>query len=376
MENESPSKDGYEHHHQEGHQKSHHHSRHSSSNETVGRQELQKTEQKIPSAAPLIQFLPETTGQSTQVIDQDSPQVKTTPSQTTITFQDPPASVVINVPESIIKIEKKLEVDKPKIIVTRIYGVTTLSAFGDQMYKYFLAKLPSYLSDHFDDPNLQEIITSLREQNQQMKSVELPSIAASDEPKEMIISSIVNFIKTRAEINRTEPDSMTSRTIVPAYIQLKSLVFRSGLQTEEIVSHVYEDAAAAFKVWSEAGVKLYTLSSGTIDVQADFFSKTNQGNLEEYFTGHISTVNPHVSSGESNRVDFRQMAKKILKEETPNVLLLTDKLHEAKAATKTGMIVVLVAREGRLGHLPIQEVKEQLSPEVSVVMDFKSIIFT
>jgi methionine salvage enolase-phosphatase E1 len=300
-----------------------------------------------------------------------------TSNQTTITFTDQKKKdeVLVPIPERGIKVQREVKVPKPKILVTRIYGVTSQSAFGDQMYKYFLAKLYPYIYEHFDDPILQEIIGSLREQvNKDGKLPDLPLIAAADEPREQIVSSICEFVKKRAEINRLHPDSKTSRTTIPAYIQLKSLILQTGLHSKEIISHFYEDAASAFKVWSEAGIKLYSLSSGTNEVQADYFSRSNQGNMEEYLSGHISTTNPQVSSGESGRVDFRGMANKILGDETFNIVFLTDKVSEAKSAANTDMTVFLVSREGKLGHQNLEDIKEEL--EIPVVSSFKSIVFT
>lgn len=301
-----------------------------------------------------------------------------TPSQTTITFTDPPkdnSAVTVPITQSVIKVQSELRINKPKMVVTRIYGVTSQTAFGDQMYKYFLVKLLPYITEHFDDPILQEIIGSLREQvNKDIQPPNLPRIAAPDQSKEDIISSICEFVNRRAEINRTNPDSKAARAVIPAYIQLKSLIFRSGIHAKDIVSHVYEDAAAAFKVWSDAEIKLYSLSSGTNDVQADYFAMSNQGNLEQYFSGHISTVNPQVSSGESARVDFRALAKKIIQEETSNIVFLTDKLFEGKSAVKTDMTVILVSRDLKLGHDTLTEIKEET--EIPVVSSFTSIIFT
>lgn len=74
-------------------------------------------------------------------------------------------------------------------------------------------------------------------------------------------------------------------------------------------------------------IKIYTLSSGPPDGQIDFFAKTHKGDLTPYITTGISTVNPQITGkSDSKAIDFRELAKKIIKVEPNACLLLTDKL--------------------------------------------------
>ena len=122
------------------------------------------------------------------------------------------------------------------MIITRIFGVTSSTTFGDDMFKYFISKFQTYLSDHWADPLIQEIVNGLRDQVKKESISELPQIAASAESKEVIIESISNFITIRSEINKTKPKAKASRVIFPDYMKLKSIVIRGGLHNKDIIA--------------------------------------------------------------------------------------------------------------------------------------------
>lgn len=145
--------------------------------------------------------------------------------------KSPPKSVVIP-----IKLDKQIKLVKPTLIITRIFGVTSSTTFGDDMFKYFISKFQTYLSDHWSDPLIQEIVTGLRDQVKKEGISELPQIAASTESKEVIIESIARFITTRSEINKTKPKAKASRVIFPDYMKLKSIVIRGGLHNKDIIA--------------------------------------------------------------------------------------------------------------------------------------------
>ena len=143
----------------------------------------------------------------------------------------PPKSVIIP-----ISLEKQIKLVKPSLIITRVFGVTSSTAFGDDMFKYFISKFQTYLSDHWSDPMIQEIVNGLRDQVKKEAISELPMIASSTESKEVLIESISKFITTRSEINRTKPKAKASRVIFPDYIKLKSIVIRAGLHNKDIIA--------------------------------------------------------------------------------------------------------------------------------------------
>lgn len=145
--------------------------------------------------------------------------------------KSPPKSVIIPMPS-----DKQIKLVKPALIITRIFGVTSSTAFGDDMFKYFISKFQKYISNHWTDPLIQEIVNGLRDQVKKEAISELPQIAASTEPKEAIIESIAKFINTRSEINKTKPKAKASRVIFPDYMKLKSIVIRGGLHNKDIIA--------------------------------------------------------------------------------------------------------------------------------------------
>lgn len=151
----------------------------------------------------------------------------------------PPESVIIPISlKSVIipiSLEKQIKLVKPSLIITRIFGVTSSTAFGDDMFKYFISKFQTYLSDHWSDPMIQEIVDGLRNQLEREAISELPMIAPSTESKEVVIESISKFITTRSEINKTKPKARASRVVFPDYMKLKSIVIRAGLHNKDII---------------------------------------------------------------------------------------------------------------------------------------------
>lgn len=113
--------------------------------------------------------------------------------------------------------------------------------------------------------------------------------------------------------------------------------------------------------------------------------------MSKYITNGISTTNPQINSTETGYVNFRELSKKILQTEPNNILLLTDKVKgefcdtllmkvtivtviDAQQAQKTDMNVILISRDGKLGHKSLSEDKEVLA-DFTIVTGFTSIIF-
>lgn len=271
-----------------------------------------------------------------------------------------------------VKISDVVKIPVPKVIVCRIFGVTSSESVGELMYKYFVMKLPIYLSEHWSDVNIQETIHKIRSSIEEANVKEFPVIPAATEPKEKIIDAVAKFVEVMSD---PKLDSQKKKTVNPSFIRLRSLIVTSGMRVKDIEnSHVYDDIPPAFKVWKESGIRMATISSTTRDAQKDYMTYTNHGDMSAFISDTISTMNPHLQTGDGKTPDFRNMCHKVLQVEPTSVLLLTAKISEAKAAQKCSMEVVLVSREERIGKKPLSDIKRDSVKDITVVKSMQAIV--
>lgn len=339
-----------------------------------------------PSSPPMENVQVEVSVPVEPVVVQEQPQTPSSPPPHASSQESSQSTVIVIPADQVVKVvDKEIKLTKPQAIVMRIFGVTSSGLAGDAMYEYYLRRVGPYLSEFWSEKSVQEIVSSLREQVNALKMSEYPTIADPSESKEEVIESIIHFSNLRAEMTRKYPDTKSAKVVIPAAIQLKCLVWRSGIVGKDMVengTHVFPDAAAAIHTWATEGkIKLYSMSTATIDFQSDYFSNTgqtayNRGDLNPYFTEHISTVNPQIASSDGEgKVDFRKLAK-MIDVKTTEIVLLTDKIGEAKSAVSSAIEVVLVSRDGKLGHRQLdQELKKEVE-DIPLVSSFASIVFT
>jgi methionine salvage enolase-phosphatase E1 len=274
--------------------------------------------------------------------------------------------------EKAVKISDVVKIPVPKVIVCRIFGVTSSESVGELVYKYFVMKVPLYLNEHWADANVQEAVTKIRDGIEEAKIKDFHPIPAASESKEKIIDAIVKFVEVMSD---PRLDSQKKKTLNPPFIRLRSLITSAGMRSKDIDnSHVYDDIPPAFKVWTESGIRIVTISSTTKDAQKDYMTYTNHGDMTPFISDQISLMNPHLQTADPKSPEFRNMCKKVLQVEPTSVLLLTSKISEAKAAQKCSMEVVLICREERIGKKPVSEIKRESVKDIHVVKSMQAIV--
>lgn len=274
--------------------------------------------------------------------------------------------------EKAVKISEIVRIPVPKVIVCRIFGVTSSESVGQLIYKYFVMKVPIYLSENWNDSAVEEAIGKIRDSIDESKVREFPVIPPASEPKERIIEAIVKFVEVMSE---HKLDAQKKKVVNPSFIRLRSLIVAAGMRCKDIEnSHVYDDIPPAFKVWKESGIRIATISSTTKVTQMDYMTYTNHGDLSAFISDTISLMNPHIQTADPKSPDFRNMCKKVLQVEPTSVLLLTSKIHEAKAAQKCSMEVLLICREERIGLKPLNDIKRDSVKDIAIVKSMQSIV--
>jgi enolase-phosphatase E1 len=124
---------------------------------------------------------------------------------------------------------------------------------------------------------------------------------------------------------------------------LKSLqgkIWRTGYESGELKSELFDDVPGALERWSAKGrVAIY--SSGSVDAQRLFFRHSNFGNLTQFISGNFDTRTGAKRESASYEAIAREMGV-----EAAEVLFFSDSVAELDAAQAAGCGTRLVMREG------------------------------
>ena len=123
--------------------------------------------------------------------------------------------------------------------------------------------------------------------------------------------------------------------------QIQGMIWKSGFESGELVSHLFDDVLPAIREWVSNGLQVRIYSSGSIQAQKLFFGHTQQGDLLEWLSGHYDTT---IGSKKEAR-SYQAIAEDIGRP-PEEVLFVSDVAAELVAARTAGMQVVLSVRPG------------------------------
>ena len=136
---------------------------------------------------------------------------------------------------------------------------------------------------------------------------------------------------------------------------LQGMIWRSGFDSGELVSHVFDDVPETLAQWADSGLDVRIYSSGSIDAQKLFFSHTCAGDLTPHLRGHYDTTTGPKREAASYRAIAVDMGM-----EPREILFISDVGEELDAARQAGMATALAIRPGnrepggRLEHEPLE----------------------
>ena len=123
---------------------------------------------------------------------------------------------------------------------------------------------------------------------------------------------------------------------------LQGMIWAEGYESGELKGHIYPDAAAALRVWRDAGIRLYVYSSGSVEAQQLIFRHTGYGDLTPLFSGYFDT---RIGS-KLDASSYAHIASRIgLPPE--RLLFLSDHPGEIAAAAQSAWRTQLVDRDGQ-----------------------------
>jgi enolase-phosphatase E1 len=207
-----------------------------------------------------------------------------------------------------------IEVRGVRAVLTDIEGTTSSLAFvKDVLFPYARNSLPAFIRSH---------------------ESELTGIASD------IATILGKSNLTAQEMTDVLLQWMDEDRKVTPLKTLQGIVWKTGYESGELQSHVYEDAVSALRKWHADGLKLYIYSSGSIAAQKLLFAHTAYGDLSPLFVGYFdTTTGPKLESHSYEKIAAS------LHLPAGSVVFLSDHSGETEAAAAAGMQTVVVARE-------------------------------
>ncbi len=135
---------------------------------------------------------------------------------------------------------------------------------------------------------------------------------------------------------------------------LQGLLWRSGFETGQLRSHLFDDVLPALVQWQSMGIASAIYSSGSVTAQRLFFGHSIAGDLNPYFVANFDTTIGNKRETDSYRRIAEQLAC-----DPPAILFLSDIAAELDAAKLAGMQTVAVVRPGN-APLPEDYVGERI----------------
>ena len=127
---------------------------------------------------------------------------------------------------------------------------------------------------------------------------------------------------------------------------LQGLIWGEGYADGTLRGHIYPDAVAALRRWHVAGLALYVFSSGSIAAQKLIFGHSIAGDLTPLFSGYFDTT-----TGPKREAASYAKITDAIGVSAGDILFLSDTPAEIAAARETGMMALLIDRDGRAGDI-------------------------
>ncbi|KAH9419543.1 enolase-phosphatase E1-like [Dermatophagoides pteronyssinus] len=252
--------------------------------------------------------------------------------------------------------QDSVKIKQPKVILCDIEGTTTAITFvKEQLFPYVRAKLRNYLIKTWNTDTTRDDVRLLFEQyhkdliDHQMLGHEIDNNGTFN------IDGVCVYVNWLMDHDRK----------VGALKQLQGHIWENGYKTGQILGHVYEDVFRCFHRWtSEFNVKIGIYSSGSVLAQKLLFSHSCHGDLTPFISYYFDT-----NIGPKQSADSYRLITEKIDSSANEILFLTDVSEEAKAAKKSGMMAILLERDGVI-----------LSPDdkyaFNFITSFDKILFT
>jgi len=205
-----------------------------------------------------------------------------------------------------------------KAVVTDIEGTTSsLSFVKDVLFPYARAKLPDFVRQNLNDPQISQLITDTCRE------------AGIEQNIESAIDQLIEWIDLDKKITPLKA--------------IQGLIWQAGYQLGDFKGHLYQDAIDNLKAWHENGILLYVYSSGSVLAQKLLFGHTASGDLTPLFSGFFDT-----NIGGKKEADSYLNIAATIGLPADEILFLSDIKEELDAAKSAGLQTIWLVRDQAL----------------------------
>ena len=219
-----------------------------------------------------------------------------------------------------------------KIILLDVEGTTTpISFVYEKLFPYARKNIRTYLAQHQDDPEVQEALRQLKEENGEDLKNGAPAFREKRKEDADYIDSAVAYCVWLMDCDR-------KTTPLKA---LQGHIWKEGFARRELQSEVFPDVPECFAAWRKQGRRIAVYSSGSVAAQKLVFENTPFGNLTSHIEAFFDThVGPKKDANSYARIAQQLGAS------PAHVLFVSDVPGELDAAAAAGMSIALAVRPG------------------------------
>lgn len=201
----------------------------------------------------------------------------------------------------------------PEIVLLDIEGTTSpLSFVTEVLFPFARQQLRPYLSQHWEDPRVQQLRS------------ELP-------PHQPDLDSVVQLLEGWMDQDLKLGPLKT----------LQGWIWEEGYQAGQLQGQFFPDVPLHLRTWHEQGQRVAIYSSGSVLAQQLLFKNSSSGDLSSLVERHFDTAIGAKTAPHSYRTIARQLGV-----EAERSWFLTDVVAEALAAREGGWQVAISLRPG------------------------------
>ena len=203
-------------------------------------------------------------------------------------------------------------------VLTDIEGTTSsLSFVKDVLFPYARSRMAGFVQVHGREPPVRAALDAVAIH------------AGAELSDEAAVGLLVQWIDQ-------------DRKITPLK-DLQGLIWDEGFRRGDFVSHMYEDAVEALRLWHSRDIPLYVYSSGSVHAQKLLFGHTRHGDLTPLFSGYFDT-----NFGAKREADSYRRIAQIFGVPPGAILFLSYIGEEQDAAKAAGLSTAWLVRDGAL----------------------------
>ncbi len=160
--------------------------------------------------------------------------------------------------------------------------VAPISFVAETLFPYARAHFAQFIFDNFEDAAVRADLGLLAEENRAEIEEGVPRISSSchraADGRPAFVAESLAYVPWLMDRDRKST----------ALKSLQGKIWRTGYESGELKSEIFDDVPAALERWSASGrVAIY--SSGSVEAQRLFFRHSNYGDLTPMISGYFDT---------------------------------------------------------------------------------------